>query len=62
MAKNRTEAGTGDGQGRMEQNPNSMVEPGHSGTDPNKVKQEIQKDVSEGIGAMTSREAGSMKD
>ncbi|GEN52397.1 hypothetical protein [Halobacillus faecis] len=62
MAKNHKEAGTGAGQGRMEQNPNSMVDPRQSGTDPQKVKQEIQKDVNEGIGAMTSREAGSMKD
>ncbi|WP_199880712.1 hypothetical protein [Bacillus massiliglaciei] len=27
-----------------------------------KVKQEIQKDVSEGRGAMTSREAGAMRE
>ena len=33
-----------------------------SGTDPNKVKQEIQKDVKRGQGAMTSREAGAMRD
>ena len=33
-----------------------------SGTDAQKVKQEIQKDVSEGQGAMTSREAGAMRD
>ncbi|MGN7297517.1 hypothetical protein [Ferdinandcohnia sp. SAFN-114] len=33
-----------------------------SGTDPQKVKQEIQKDVSQGQGAMTSREAGAMRD
>jgi hypothetical protein len=30
-------------------------------TDAQKVKQEIQKDVSEGQGAMTSREAGAMQ-
>ncbi|WP_199738111.1 hypothetical protein [Falsibacillus albus] len=36
--------------------------PPTSGTNPQKVKQEIQKDVSEGIGAMTSREAGGMRD
>jgi hypothetical protein len=35
---------------------------GFSGTDPQKVKQEIQKDVSAGQGAMTSREAGAMRD
>jgi hypothetical protein len=33
-----------------------------SETDAQKVKQEIQKDVSEGQGAMTSREAGAMRD
>lgn len=31
-------------------------------TDSQKVKQEIQKDVSQGQGAMTSREAGAMRD
>lgn len=33
-----------------------------SGTDAQKVKQEIRKDVSEGQGSMTSREAGAMRD
>ncbi|WP_201741232.1 hypothetical protein [Pradoshia eiseniae] len=33
-----------------------------SGTDPQKVKQQIQKDVAAGQGAMTSREAGAMRD
>ena len=33
-----------------------------SGTDPKKVKQQIQKDVKRGQGAMTSREAGAMRD
>lgn len=33
-----------------------------TGTDPQKVKQEIQRDVSQGEGAMTSREAGAMRD
>lgn len=33
-----------------------------AGTNPQKVKQEIQKDVSQGQGAMTSREAGAMRD
>lgn len=33
-----------------------------SGTDPQKVKQEIQKDISAGQGAMTSREAGAMRE
>ncbi|SCC29447.1 hypothetical protein GA0061096_3643 [Fictibacillus enclensis] len=38
------------------------MKPKFSGTDAQKVKQEIQKDVSEGQGAMTSREAGAMRD
>jgi hypothetical protein len=33
-----------------------------TGTNPQKVKQEIQTDVSQGQGAMTSREAGAMRD
>jgi len=33
-----------------------------AGTEPQKVKQEIAKDVSQGQGAMTSREAGAMRD
>ncbi|SDZ83447.1 hypothetical protein SAMN05421743_101361 [Thalassobacillus cyri] len=61
MEKNQTTTGTDGGQGRKE-NSKSMMEPGYSGTDPNKVKQEIQQDVSKGIGSMTSREAGSMRD
>ncbi|WP_375090597.1 hypothetical protein ACDZ29_07670 [Peribacillus sp. RS7] len=40
----------------------SIMKPEFSGTDAQKVKQEIQKDVSEGQGAMTSREAGAMRD
>ncbi|WP_199860722.1 hypothetical protein [Oceanobacillus damuensis] len=40
----------------------SSMKPGFAGTDTNKVKQEIQKDISEGQGAMTSREAGAMRD
>lgn len=43
-------------------NPGSMMKPEFTGTDPQKVKQEIQKDVRAGQGAMTSREAGSMHD
>ncbi|URT69008.1 hypothetical protein [Cytobacillus firmus] len=39
---------------------NNMMKP--AGTDPQKVKQEIQKDVSRGQGAMTAREAGAMRD
>ncbi|WP_169793100.1 hypothetical protein [Amphibacillus sediminis] len=33
-----------------------------SGTDAQKVKQEIQKDISEGQGDITAREAGGMRD
>ncbi|WP_176545145.1 hypothetical protein [Bacillus sp. AFS041924] len=33
-----------------------------SGTNPQKVKQQIQTDVANGQGAMTSREAGAMRD
>ncbi|HEX7066243.1 MAG TPA: hypothetical protein VF199_14340 [Bacillales bacterium] len=41
---------------------NSVTKPGFAGTDAQKVKKEIQKDVNEGQGAMTSREAGAMRD
>ena len=40
----------------------SIMNPNFAGTDGKKVKEEIQKDVSEGQGAMTSREAGAMHD
>lgn len=40
----------------------SIMKPEFAGTDAKKVKQEIQKDVSQGEGAMTSREAGAMRD
>ncbi|MEC1524622.1 hypothetical protein P9D43_21695 [Neobacillus niacini] len=40
----------------------SIMKPDFAGTDAQKVKQEIQKDVSQGQGAMTSREAGAMQD
>ncbi|MCH6267713.1 hypothetical protein [Neobacillus citreus] len=43
-------------------NAGSMMKPEFAGTDAQKVKQEIQKDVSAGQGAMTSREAGAMRD
>jgi hypothetical protein len=33
-----------------------------TGTDPQQVKKQIQKDVAAGQGAMTSREAGAMRD
>ncbi|MDE5414314.1 hypothetical protein [Alkalihalobacterium chitinilyticum] len=47
------------------QNPNEkldpMMKPNFAGKDPQKVKQEIEKDVSQGQGAMTAREAGAMR-
>ncbi|HWL26513.1 hypothetical protein ACFW1J_09965 [Priestia aryabhattai] len=39
-----------------------IEKPAASATNAQKVKQEIQKDVHEGQGAMTSREAGAMRD
>lgn len=47
---------------QAKQNLGSILKPEFAGTDAQKVKQEIQKDVSEGQGAMTSREAGAMRD
>ncbi|MFE4814681.1 hypothetical protein ACFQ9Y_26850 [Peribacillus simplex] len=47
---------------QAKKNTSSIMKSGFSGTDAQKVKQEIQKDVSEGQGAMTSREAGAMRD
>ncbi|MGY0693721.1 hypothetical protein ACW2QC_13185 [Virgibacillus sp. FSP13] len=47
---------------QTKQNLNSSTKPRFAGTDPKKVKQEIQKDIKEGQGAMTSREAGAMRD
>lgn len=44
------------------QNIGASMNQGFAGTNPQKVKQEIQKDVTEGRGAMTSREAGAMND
>ena len=52
-------------EGFMQQNKqakNSTTEPGFAGTDPQKIKKQIQKDVAAGQGAMTSREAGAMRD
>lgn len=43
-------------------NLSSNMQSGFTGTDPQKVKQEIRKDVNAGQGAMTSREAGAMRD
>ncbi len=47
---------------QAKQNLGSILKPEFAGTDAQKVKQQIQKDVSEGQGAMTSREAGAMHD
>ncbi|WP_170138817.1 hypothetical protein [Oceanobacillus chungangensis] len=47
---------------QTQQNLSSSMETGFSRTNAKKVKQEIQKDVSEGQGAMTSREAGAMRE
>ena len=43
-------------------NVGSIMKPEFAGTDAQEVKQEIQNDVSAGQGAMTSREAGAMRD
>ncbi|WP_170959885.1 hypothetical protein [Bacillus cereus] len=40
----------------------AIMKPNFAETDAQKVKQEIQNDVREGQGAMTSREAGAMRD
>ncbi|WP_346818105.1 hypothetical protein [Bacillus paramobilis] len=47
---------------KAKENSGSILKSDFVGTDANKVKKEIQKDVSEGQGAMTSREAGAMRD
>lgn len=47
---------------QAKENVNSIMKPEYAGTDAQKVRHEIQKDVSEGQGAMTSREAGAMRD
>ncbi|WP_163258614.1 hypothetical protein [Heyndrickxia shackletonii] len=47
---------------QAKQNLGSTTKSEFTGTNPQKVKQEIQKDVSAGQGAMTSREAGAMRD
>ncbi|XXM73216.1 hypothetical protein ACQ0QQ_04760 [Lysinibacillus sphaericus] len=41
---------------------NSAVTPDSAGTNAQEVKKQIQKDVNAGQGAMTSREAGAMRD
>lgn len=45
-----------------QKNVSSSIDPNVVGTNPQKVKQDIQKDVARGEGAMTSREAGAMND
>ncbi|MFP3390206.1 hypothetical protein [Brevibacillus sp. SIMBA_040] len=47
---------------QVNENLSSVLNPEFAGTDAQKVKQEIEKDLSQGIGAMTSREAGAMRD
>ncbi len=47
---------------QAKENLTAIMKPGFAGTDAQEVKQEIQKDVSEGQGAITSREAGAMRD
>ncbi|MEC0038481.1 hypothetical protein V7426_22355 [Bacillus thuringiensis] len=42
--------------------PGSVMKPDFAETDAQKVQQEIQNDVRAGQGAMTSREAGAMRD
>ncbi len=49
-------------QNQQNQQTQSIMKPEFTGTNTQKVKKEIQKDVSQGKGAMTSREAGSMQD
>ncbi|MFE3888076.1 hypothetical protein ACFX4Y_00480 [Priestia sp. YIM B13446] len=44
------------------ENASFTEKPAASATNPQKVKQEIQRDVNEGQGAMTSRKAGAMRD
>lgn len=40
----------------------NRMKPAFSGTDSQKVRQEIQKDINRGQGAMTSREAGAIRE
>ncbi|OLN23163.1 hypothetical protein BTO30_04110 [Domibacillus antri] len=39
----------------------SIMKPGYAGTDAAKVQKEIADDVANGIGAITSREAGHLR-
>ncbi|MGV2619748.1 hypothetical protein QRD89_07490 [Halobacillus sp. ACCC02827] len=59
MKKNQITPGIN---GEQKEVQKSTMKAGCSGTDPKKVRQEIQQDVSKGVGDMTSREAGSMRD
>lgn len=47
---------------KTKNNLDSITKSGFADTDPQKVKQEIRKDVSEGQGDITSREAGGLRD
>jgi hypothetical protein len=47
---------------QTKENLSSIMKPEFAGTNAQKVKQEIQNDINEGQGAMTSREAGAMRD
>jgi uncharacterized protein YueI len=47
---------------QTEKNLNPDKKQEFAGTDAEKVKQEIQRDLNNGQGAMTSREAGAMRD
>ncbi|WP_177177394.1 hypothetical protein [Bacillus sp. MUM 116] len=47
---------------QAKENLDANIKPEFSGTDAQKVKQEIQKDVIAGQDAMTSMEAGAMRD
>ncbi|RDI36877.1 hypothetical protein [Falsibacillus pallidus] len=45
-----------------QQRSNPAMKPEFAGTNAQEVKKQIQKDVNAGQGAMTSREAGGMRD
>ncbi len=62
MTNNQTGVTGTEGEQLRKGQPNSGMNPDNYRTNPEKVKEEIQEDLSKGIGAMTSREAGSMKD
>ena len=62
MINNQTGVTGTEGEQLRKGQPNLGMDPANSRTNPEKVKKEIQEDLSKGIGAMTSREAGSMRD